>query len=100
MDEDFVATVEVDPEGRLHVVPRTRSFPYAYREAMEVAWDPQRLSLHSPPPREWSYGRWLQQIFALAAAQGVRLVLHTGTAWVNVPQTVRVELLQAAGQDA
>ena len=100
MDEDLIAAVEVDPEGRLHVVPAKRSFPYAYREAMEVSWDPQRLSLHSPPPRAWSYGRWFQQILALATAQGVRLVVHPGTAWVNVPPAVRVELLRAAGQDA
>ncbi len=100
MDEDLVAAVELDPEGRLHVVPATRAFPYAYREAMEVSWDPQRLSLYSPPPRAWSYGRWFQQIHALAKAQGVRMVVHPGTAWVNVPQAVRVELLRAAGQDA
>ena len=100
MDEDLVAAVELDDEGRLHVVPATRSFPHAYREAMEVSWDPQRRSLYSPPPRSWSYGRWVEQILALAAAQGVRLVVHRGTAWVGVPEPVRLELMRAAGQDA
>ncbi|MFC0682862.1 hypothetical protein ACFFGH_33945 [Lysobacter korlensis] len=100
MDEDLIAAVELDPEGRLHVTPAIRSFPYAYREGMEVSWDPLRRSLHSAPPRAWSYGRWFQQILALAEAQGTRLVLHRGTAWFNVPEAIRVELLQAAGQDA
>ena len=100
MDEDLVAAVELDPEGQLQVVPAIRSFLDAYRDGMEVSWDPLRRSLHSPSPRAWSYGRWLQQIFALAEAQGVRLVRHPGTAWVNVPEAVQVELLQAAGQDA
>ena len=100
MDEDLVAAVELDTEGRLHVFPVSRSFPYAYREAMEVSWDPQRRSLHSPPPRAWSHARWLQQILAFAAAQGVRLVIHPGTEWVGVPEPVQIELLRVAGQDA
>ena len=100
MDEDLIAAVEIDSQRRLHVVPATRTFPYVYREAMEVAWDTARLSLHSPPPKEWSYGRWLQQILAAAAAQGVELALSPGTRWIGVPPQLQVELSQITGQDA
>ena len=100
MDQDLVASVEIANDGSLHVAPATREFPHAYREAMEVTWDAQRRSLQSPPPREWSYGRWLQQIVSVAASQGVRLVFHSGTSWEKVPAIIRPELLEAAGHDA
>jgi hypothetical protein len=97
---DPIARVEIDPEGRLHVQPAYASFPFAYREAMEVAWEPSSGSLRSPAPREWGYGRWLQQILALAAEQGVRLVVTPATEWSNVPEGVRLELQSIAGPDA
>ena len=100
MDEDLIATVEIDAEHRLHVVPATRDFPYVYREGMEVSWSSARRSLHSPEPREWTYGRWFQQIVAAAAAQGVRLSLGPATRWVGVPPELQVELCQLSGQDA
>lgn len=100
MITDPIARVEIDPEGRLHVQPASASFPFAYREAMEVAWEPSSGSLRSPVPREWGYGRWLQQILALAAEQGVRLVVTPATEWSNVPEGVRLELQSIAGPDA
>lgn len=97
---DTVARVEIDPEGRLHVYPASATFPLAYREAMEVAWEPSRGSLHSPVPREWGYGRWLQQILALASEQGVRLLVTPSTEWSNVPAGIRSELQSIAASDA
>ncbi|MGY1426495.1 hypothetical protein [Lysobacter sp. A289] len=100
MEIDQVATVEIDQEGRLHIVPATQEFPYVYREAMEVSWDPARRTLNSPVPREWSYGRWFRQILAASSAQGVQLAIGPGTQWVNVPDSVRVEVLEAAAHAA
>ena len=94
MDSDQISVVELDGEGKLHIIPAKNEFHYIYREAMEVAWDIQRRSLHSPVPREWSYARWFQQIIAAAHAQGSRLQLHTGTIWINVPEALREELEQ------
>jgi len=64
MGRDEIAEIEIDAAGQLHVVPASQAFPYIHREAMEVHWDPERNSLHSPPPRKWSYTRWFQQILA------------------------------------
>ena len=100
MDKDSITAVEIDSEGRLHVVPATRTFPHVYREAMEVSWDPGRLSLHSPVPRDWPYSRWLEQILAAASAQGVRLIMGPSTRWLNVPPDLRIEFSNTTGQDA
>ena len=95
MKQDHVAIVEIDSQGRLHVMPRKHEFPFVYREALEVSWDGERRSLHSPVPRDWTYTRWLEQIIAAANAQGVHLVLGQDTQWVNVPATVKADLMQA-----
>jgi hypothetical protein len=100
MDQEQVATVEIDQDGRLHVAPASSEFPHIYREAMEISWDPHRRSLYSPHPREWGYGRWLQQILAAAAAQGVGLVIGPGTQWLNVPANTQAELSEAAAHAA
>ncbi|WP_162454754.1 hypothetical protein [Pseudoxanthomonas kalamensis] len=96
MKSDPVATVEIDEKGRLHIKPATQDFPFAYREAMEVTWEPDRRSLSSPIPRQWSYGRWFQQILAVASAQGVRLVLGPHTLWINVSADIQLEIAAAA----
>lgn len=100
MDRDDIAAVEIDNAGQLHVIPSRRSFPYVYREAMEVHWDAQRHSLHSPAPREWSYQRWFQQILSAAQAQGCDLVVAPGTKWLNVDPGIKAELLQSVGHGA
>ena len=100
MERDTIAELEIDAAGKLHVVPSTHAFPYAYREAMEVQWDLERRSLYSPIPREWSYARWLQQILATAREQGCELQLAASTKWVNIDPGVKAELLQVGGNGA
>jgi hypothetical protein len=100
MERDTIAELEIDPAGKLHVVPSTRAFPYVYREGMEVHWDPARCSLYSPAPREWSYSRWLQQILDAAREQGCELQLATSTKWLNIDPGVKAELLQVVGNGA
>lgn len=96
MDRDEIAEIVIDAAGQLHVVPASRAFPYIYREAMEVHWDPERHSLYSPPPREWSYARWFQQILVAAREQGCELYPNAGTIWRSVAESTRAEFLQVA----
>ena len=96
MKQEFVAAIEIDSTGRIHVTPGESQFPYIYREAMEVSWNESTRSLYSPVPREWSYAQWLQQILAAASEQGVKLVLGPSTKWVNVSNELRAELTHAA----
>ncbi|WP_202845213.1 hypothetical protein [Luteimonas sp. SJ-9] len=100
MKSDLVAAVQIDGHGRLHIAPAAQSFPFAYREAMGIAWDPDRNSSSTPPPREWSYGRWFQQVQSMAAAQGTRLLLGPGTRWLNAPASMKLEVLEAASHAA
>ncbi|MBK7012664.1 MAG: hypothetical protein IPH43_08335 [Xanthomonadales bacterium] len=90
MERDTITQLEIDLEGRLHVVPSAHSFPYVYREAMEIHWDPGRSSLYSPKPREWSYSRWFQQILAAAVAQGCELQFADSTRWLNKAGVTRI----------
>jgi hypothetical protein len=100
MKTDVVAAIEIGEQGRLHVKPATQEFPFAYREAMEVSWEPTSRTLSSPTPRDWSYGRWFQQIEAVASAQGILLVLEAHTQWINVPQSVQREIMEVASHVA
>ena len=96
MKREFVAAIEIDTTGRIHVTPEETKFPYIYREAMEVSWDGSAKTLHSPVPREWSYARWLLQILAAAEEQGVHLIVGPQTRWTNVPADLREELANVA----
>lgn len=96
MEQDAIAAIEIDHTGRLHVVPASRSCPYIYREAMDVHWDSQRRSFHSPELRSWPYSRWFQQILAAAREQGVNLKLSGDTRWLNVEPGIKDELIRAA----
>ena len=93
MRRDTIARIEIDADGRLHVAPSTETFPYIYREAMEVHWDPGRSTLYGPPPREWSRARWLRQILDAAREQSCDLLVTHETEWVGVGPEVKAELL-------
>ena len=96
MLRDLIAEIAIDDAGQLHVVPSRHAFPNIYREAMDVHWDPERGSLHSPPPRQWSCQRWFEQILAAARAQGCDLQVGPDTRWVNIEPGLHAELLQVA----
>jgi len=95
MQTDHILKVELDAEGRLHLVPESRSFPYIYREAMEVHWDAERCSLYSPIPRKWGYERWFSQIREAAKEQGVDLKIAETTQWQNIPSDLKEEICHA-----
>jgi hypothetical protein len=89
---DSIAEVGIDAQERLYVRPAAATFPYIYREAREVHWEPAVGRLHSPKPREWSYARWFQQIIEAADAYGQPLRLTASTVWVNIPNELKTEV--------
>ncbi len=93
-----IAEVSIDASGRLLVVPRVPpgwSFEYIYRAGMEVSWNAQARALVAPAPREWSRGRWFQQIVRAAADEcRVRLHVEDSTSW-RVGSDVRAEIAAA-----
>lgn len=98
MVKDEVAVIAIDDQGRLCVTPLSVTFPYIYREAMDVGWDAVGRFLFSPIPKEWSYGRWFQQIISATKEQGCELVLSEATVWISVPDLVRKEIAASFGQ--
>lgn len=97
MVKDEVTSIAIDDQGRLCVTPLSASFPYIYREAMEVGWDADGKFLFSPIPKEWSYGRWFQQIISSTKEQGYELQLSAATVWKSVPDSVRQEITASMG---
>ena len=94
---DGIAEIGITREGGLYIRPCTTAFDEIFRAAMEVNWDPAERRLYGAKPREWSYGRWFQQIVAAAAQEyGVRLDITTDTRWANVPDEIRAEIEAAA----
>ena len=94
MVRDKISEIMIDAAGQLHVFPVSRTFPYIYRKAIEVHWNPKLQSLYSPPPREWSYARWFKQILAAAREQGCELSVGVSTVWHNIPESMKAEFLQ------
>lgn len=97
MQDETIAEVGVDEEGRLYVRPSAMSFDYIYRAAMEVHWDAVERRLFSPKPREWTYTQWFAQIVAAAADEyGVCLKVTPTTVWSNVPDQLRSAIAESA----
>ncbi len=86
--------VGIDEAGRLCVAPSSHSFPFIYREAVEVHWDAQGAFLYSPMPREWTYLDWFKQIVSAGELQGCALQLSGDTKWNNVPEELRGEIFE------
>ena len=84
MRTDRIEALGIDEGGSLWVKPATATFPYVYREAMEVHWDAERLCLYSPRPRQGSFVAWFNQIRDAARQQGVELELGPKTSWTGI----------------
>lgn len=89
MRTDAIEAVGIDESGSLWVKPATATFPYIYREAMQVHWDAERLRLYSPNPREWSYVEWFKRIRDAAREHGVELALEKTTSWSGIDPELR-----------
>ncbi|PSK80317.1 hypothetical protein CLV93_11820 [Prolixibacter denitrificans] len=93
MQTDNIKSIEIDREGKLHVVTDMTTYPMIYRTATEVHWDVDKHSLYSPKPREWSYIKWYNHILDVCETEcSCRLLLTAETTWVNVPDELRDEM--------
>ncbi len=93
MEKDEIIKIAIDQEERLLVKPKLKSFPYMYREAMEVHWDNEGKFLYSPKPKKWSYLDWYAQILKAAKEQSCLLSITDGKEWVNIPKELKDEIL-------
>jgi hypothetical protein len=85
--------VEIDASGRLCVSAKSSSYPFIYRAAKEVHWDPHSKYLHSPLPREWPYTQRHRQI--REAVKGEYGVITPQTQWSNIDEALKSELAAA-----
>jgi len=97
MRTDAIKAIGIDDKGSLWVKPATATFPYIYREAMEVHWDAERVCLYSPKPREWTYIDWFRRIRDAAREQGVELTVETTTSWSNIEAALRQGISTSGG---
>lgn len=93
MKKDEILQIGIDENGRLFIVPKTQSFPYIYREAMEVHWDSEGKFLYSPKPREWSYIEWYTQILKAVKEQSCLLLITENTQWINILEELKNEII-------
>lgn len=101
MNTDRIAEIRIDATGRLCVLPKKHSFPFIYRSGMEVHWDEDGKYLYSPPPREWPYIRWFQQIIAAVKEEyGCVLVITPETLWHDIDDTLKTSITSSVGKAA
>jgi hypothetical protein len=54
---------------------------------------------YSPPPKEWSYLRWFQQIVAAVKGEyGRTLVITAATRWQNIDDSLNMTISSGAGE--
>jgi hypothetical protein len=99
MNIDAIVEVGIDEQERLYVRPGTATFPFIYREAVGVNWEPNRHHLHSPKPHDWTYLQWFQNILSAAALQSWDLQLTPSTQWRNIPAELIAEMQRICSVD-
>jgi hypothetical protein len=93
MEHDNIKSIEIDVEGRLHIITENVAFPMIYRAAVGINWNPDKHSLYSPKPREWTYLLWYNHILDVIEKEGFcKLELGEKTTWVNVPDELRKKI--------
>jgi hypothetical protein len=101
MHIDGIKEVGIDNKGRLYVAPKSDTFPMIYREAMEVHWDVQGCYLFAPPPPRSELATpifWYRQIIKAAKEQSCHLQLRPDTNWLNIPETLKAEIVSASAE--
>lgn len=82
MDKNPILKIAILSDGRLGVFPEKKdgSFQHVYREAAGVYWDAELLCFKSTEIKEWSYGKWYQQILkVVASGLGILLLMTPET---------------------
>ena len=93
MEVDFIDQVEIDAEGRLHLVMRNQKYPMIYRSAAGVYWDQNRNSVHSTIPKTMSYPEWFAHICQVLESPGnSQIKLAKNAKWINISQGVKSEI--------
>ena len=98
MSTDQIVEIGIDIEERLYVKPESKSFPFIYREAMEVHWNEDKLYLYGAKPRQWNYPDWFIQILSADKHQGCELKLAENCRWVNVSKDVKGQIISAINE--
>ena len=93
---DEIREIRISASGGLIVTPQGAEFPYIYREAKGVKWDPEKRALVAPKPKEWRHEDWFRRIVAAARERGTQLLISPSTQWANVT----AELKAAAAAQA
>jgi hypothetical protein len=95
MNSESITLIRIDEQNRICITPKKMDFQFIYRAAMEVHWDGSGKFLHSPVPREWSHFQWFKQIIDAAKDEyGCLLLVTDQTAWENVPDKTKEEILK------
>jgi hypothetical protein len=91
--EEQIAEIGIEDSGSLFVTPAAHIFSQIHLAAMQVSWDGAKSRLVSPPPEQWPYPRWFEQIVgAVALEYKVLLRIGPSTIWSDVPADVRAAI--------
>ena len=93
MDSDKIIEIGIDIAERLYIKPKAKSFPYIYREAMEVDWDQDKRHLYGAKPRQWKHIDWFVQILSAAKEQGCELNLANECVWVGISEELKGQII-------
>lgn len=99
-----IEKIEVLDSGELAVYPTgggKNEYSYIYRAAAEVSWNKDSKCFTSPVPKKWSNLDWYKHIVTVANSElGVSLDLTELTAWVNVTESLKNEILAIKSSSA
>ncbi len=93
-EQDEIIEIGIDEKARLYLKPLSKTFPFIYREAMEVHWDEGGNFLYGPKPRGWTYVEWYNQIIKAAKMQSCILVITGETQWVDIPDELQSAIIE------
>jgi hypothetical protein len=92
MKNDNIIEIGINNNEGLYIKPASATFPFMYREAIEVHWDEKENCIYGPKPRKWSYLDWYNQIVSGAKIQECNLLITNETKWVNIPEELKQEI--------
>jgi hypothetical protein len=99
MSEVIIQRVRLAPDGRLRLrLTGSASYPYIYRSASSVRWDPESEELYVLEVSGFdAVADFKQIITAVAQEYGDELLLSQGTVYVDVPVGMANTLAKSAG---
>ncbi len=96
MEKDKILSIEIDNAGKLHIKSEFTKFTLIYRTATEVHWNPEKQTLYSPKPRDWTYLEWFEHIIKVAKEEcSCELNVTEQTEWINIPNELKKEITKA-----